>query len=347
MSIRNTSETALARTLTATRIAELLGQSFCGDERTVSSVAPLECATSTQLSYINNAKYLAALKATKAGICLVPAAFAEFVPKDTVSFVTPDPYRDYAIILARLYPDAMFPRSIVQTIGVSERATVDRSAVVGRGTIIDPGVVVGPRARIGEFCQIGANAVIGAGVTVGNDSSIGACVVVSHATIGNRVIIHPGAKIGQDGFGFVAGPKGHLKVGQLGNVIIGDDVEIGANSTIDRGSVRNTTVGAGTKIDNSVHLAHNVHIGRNCIIAAQTGIAGSTTVEDSVAIGGHAAIAPHLIIGAGSQIAAASGVMHDVPARERWAGIPARPARRFFRQYKVLELLAAGKLLTR
>ena len=329
--------------MTATEVAELLGQPFCGDERTISSVAPLETATATQLSYINNAKYLAVLRSTKAGICLVSAEFAEFVPKDTISFVTPDPYRDYAMILAHIYPDAMFPRSIVQTAGVSDRATVDRTAIVGRGAILDPGVVVGPRARIGEFCQIGANAVIGAAVTVGRDCSIGACVVITHATIGERVIIHPGAKIGQDGFGFVAGPEGHLKVAQLGNVIIGDDVEIGANSTIDRGSVRNTTVGAGTKIDNSVHLAHNVHIGRNCIIAAQTGIAGSTTVEDFVAIGGHAAIAPHLVIGAGSQIAAASGVMHNVPPRERWAGIPARPARRFFRQYKVLELLAAGK----
>lgn len=334
---------ASVRSMTATEIAELLGHSFCGEERTIWSVASLEAATSVHLSYINSAKYLEALKFTKAGICLVRAEFVEFVPGSTISFVTTDPYRDYAIILSRLYPEMMFPGSIVQTVGVSERATVDSTAVIGRGTILDPGVVVGPRASIGEFCQIGANAVIGAGVTVGRDCSIGACVVISHATIGDRVIIHPGAKIGQDGFGFVSGPKGHLKVGQLGNVIIGDDVEVGANSTIDRGSARNTVVGAGTKMDNSVHLAHNVQVGRNCIIAAQTGIAGSTTLEDSVAIGGHAAIAPHLVIGTGSQIAAASGVMHNVPPRERWAGIPARPARRFFRQYKVLELLAAGK----
>jgi UDP-3-O-[3-hydroxymyristoyl] glucosamine N-acyltransferase len=329
--------------MTASEIAELLGQSFYGNERTISSAAPLEVATDTQLSYINNAKYLAVLKSTKAGICLVPAGFAEFAPKDTVSFVTADPYRDYAIILARLYPEAMFPRPVVQTVGVSERATIERTAIIGRGAILDPGVVVGAQARIGEFCRIGANAVIGAGVTVGRDCSIGAGVVISHATIGDRVIVHPGAKIGQDGFGFAAGPKGHLKVPQLGSVIIGNDVEIGANATIDRGSVRNTTVEEGTKIDNLVHLAHNVHIGRHCIIAAQTGIAGSTTVEDFVAIGGHAAIAPHLVIGCGAQIAAASGVMHDIPPRERWAGIPARPAKRFFRQYKVLELMATGK----
>jgi UDP-3-O-[3-hydroxymyristoyl] glucosamine N-acyltransferase len=147
-------------------------------------------------------------------------------------------------------------------------------------------------------------------------------------------------RIGQDGFGFVMTPQGHTKVPQLGRVIIGDDVEIGANCTIDRGSSRDTMIGEGTKMDNMVHVAHNVVIGKHCVLVAQVGIAGSTVLEDFVAVGGQTAIAPHLRLGAGVQIAADAGVMTDVPARGKWGGSPARPMRHFFREYHTLRKLA-------
>lgn len=324
-------------------LAQLAGQPFSGPEHMIRSAAPLETAECDQLSYMDSPKYLAALRGTKAGACLVSPRFRSSVPDTTIPIVTPEPHRVYAKALQWLYPAAMCPRSTMGTTGVSQLAIVHPSAVISPSSTVDPGAVIGPGASIGELSHIGANAVIGRDVVIGKECSIGPGSVVAFATIGDRVILHPGTKIGQDGFGFAPGSPCHQKVPQIGGVTIGDDVEVGANTTIDRGSVRNTMIGTGTKIDNLVQIAHNVVIGRHCIIAAQTGIAGSTVLGDFAMVGGHAAIAPHLSIGAGAQIAAASGVMHNVPTGARFAGIPARPARRFFREYKLVESLAERK----
>jgi UDP-3-O-[3-hydroxymyristoyl] glucosamine N-acyltransferase len=163
------------------------------------------------------------------------------------------------------------------------------------------------------------------------------------ALIGDRVVIHPGARIGQDGFGYLPGKSGHLKVPQICRVIVQDDVEIGAGATIDRGASRDTMIGEGTRIDNLVQIAHNVSIGRHCLIAGQAGISGSVTLGDHVMLGGQVGIADHLTIGDGAKIAAAAGVMHDVPAGERWVGAPAKPVREFFREVATLKRLAAKK----
>jgi UDP-3-O-[3-hydroxymyristoyl] glucosamine N-acyltransferase len=208
------------------------------------------------------------------------------------------------------------------------------------GVSIDAGAVVGPRAEIGSGSVIGANAVIGAGVRIGRDCSIGPNTTLTNALIGDRVMIHPGCKIGQDGFGFVMGGNGHLRVPQVGRVIIQDDVEIGAGTTIDRGAIRDTVIGEGTKIDNLVQVGHNVSIGRHCVIVAQTGISGSSTLEDFVVLGARVGLNNNVTIGEGAQIAAISVVHGDVPPGARWGGTPAKPVKQWFREMKILERLA-------
>jgi UDP-3-O-[3-hydroxymyristoyl] glucosamine N-acyltransferase len=217
---------------------------------------------------------------------------------------------------------------------------VHSTARLESGVTVDPGAVIGPRAEIGAGTVIGPTAVIGPDVRIGRDARIGAGATITHALIGDRVVIHPGCRIGQDGFGYQMGGRGHGKVPQVGRVIIQDDVEIGAGTTIDRGAMRDTVIGEGTKIDNLVQIGHNVSVGRHCIIVAQSGLSGSVTLEDWVMLGGQVGIADHLTIGEGAQIGAASGVMHDVPAGARWIGTPAKPAREQFREFAAVTRLA-------
>ncbi len=205
--------------------------------------------------------------------------------------------------------------------------------------------MIGPRAEIGAGSIIGATAVIGADVLIGRDCVIGAGCSIMHALIGDRVVIHPGCRIGQDGFGY-AGAK-QKKIPQTGRVIIQNNVEIGAGTTIDRGSIRDTTIGEATKIDNLCQIGHNVVIGRHCVVVAQCGLSGSVTLEDFAMLGGAVGLAPHVTIGKGGRVAARSGLMHDVPPGETWGGYPAVPSRQWMRQQATLARLAtSGKKTT-
>jgi UDP-3-O-[3-hydroxymyristoyl] glucosamine N-acyltransferase len=306
----------------------------------ITGVAPLEQGLPGHLVFLDNAKYVPVLAATRATACLVSARYAAQAPKGTIALVSAEPYRAFGIVVQRMYPDALRPQPIFAGRGVAAGAIVHPEARLEQNVSVDPGAVIGPGAEIGENTTIGANSVIGSGVRIGRECAIGPGASILCALIGDRVIVHPGARIGQDGFGFAMGPRGHLKIPQIGRVIIQNDVEIGANSTIDRGASRDTIIGEGSKIDNLVQIGHNVTIGRHCVIVSQTGISGSTELGDFVAIGGQGGLTGHLRIGAGAQIAAQSGVMRDVPAGERWGGSPAQPMRSYLRAAAILEKLA-------
>lgn len=327
---------ALAGPFTLADIAAATQADVRGDSsKTVEGLQPLGEASERHLSFFENRKYLPQLQTTKAGACLVSAAFADRVPAGTVALVTKSPYRAFAQALALFYPEAMRSKSAA---GSTER--IAKSAVIEDGAEIEPGAVVGPEARIGRGTRVAANAVVGYRVTIGRDCYIGPNTSVVHALIGDRVILHAGVRIGQDGFGFAMSGQGHLKVPQIGRVIIQDDVEIGSNSTVDRGALKDTIIGEGTKIDNLVQIGHNVVMGRHCVIVGQVGISGSTELGDFVVMGGQSGAVGHIKIGSGAQIAGGSHPKDDVPPGAVLAGTPARPFKQWAREVAAVQRLA-------
>ena len=305
--------------------------------RFIEDVAPLDAAGPAHVSFLDNRRYVPVFVASRAGACVVQPDLAAKAPAGMALLLTDEPYRAYARIARAFYP-VMPPEA-----GVSRAAIVHPTARLAGSCRVEPGAVIGERAEIGERTLIGATAAIGPGVVIGDDCIIGAGATVSHSLIGSRVNIYPGARIGQDGFGFAMGPGGHLKVPQLGRVIIEDDVEVGANTTIDRGAGPDTVIGAGTKIDNLVQIGHNCRIGQRCLLMSQVGISGSTHVGAFVAAGGQAGITGHLQIGAGARIAAQSGVIRDVEPGGTVCGSPALPVKEFWRQCAALGRLARRK----
>ena len=307
----------------------------------VRGVASLDEAGPMHLAFIDNLKYADQLASTKAGACLVDARFEAKVPAHVAVLRAVQPFRAFVKIARHLHGDALRPQSWFGVTGIAPSAIIDPTAHLEDGVIVDPLAVIGPNVEIGTGTVIGAGAVIAANVRIGRDCNVGARCSIQSTLMGNNVLIHPGCSIGQDGYGFVFfGLEGHLKVPQTGRVLIQNDVEIGAGTTIDRGSLRDTVIGEGTKIDNQVQIGHNVAIGRHCLLAAQIGLAGSLTIGDNVALGAKVGINNHVHIGDGAQVAAMSGIMSDIPAKARWGGYPARPAKRWLREVVALERLA-------
>jgi UDP-3-O-[3-hydroxymyristoyl] glucosamine N-acyltransferase len=332
--------------LTAQEIAALTGAVARGDAATrrISGIAPLDRASPGDLAFMQSPKYAAQFAATRAGICLTTEKFAASASPHVAVLVTPAPYRAFVAVAQKLYPGALRPSSLFEASGIAPSALVHPSARLESGVTIDPAAVIGPRAEIGAGTVIAPGAVIGPDVRIGRDCVIGASATIVHALIGDRVIIHAGTRIGQDGFGYLPGAGGHGKVPQVCRVIIQDGVEIGANATIDRGAIRDTVIGEGTKIDNLVQIAHNVEIGRHCVLAAHTGISGSCTIGDYVMMGGRVGLADNITVGSGAMIGAAAGVMTDIPAGEKWVGVPAMPMKEFFKGVAaVRKLVRAGE----
>ncbi len=331
---------------TAAEIAGRIGATLrSGDDggRSLDDLRPLGEAGATHLTFVDNRRYLEQLASTGAAACIIAPAFAERLPAGVAALLMPAPYRGFALALQAFYPTSLKPKTAGYDAREAGAAPIHPTARIEPGAIIEPGAVVGREAWIGKGTTIAAGALVGYRVTVGRDCYIGPGVSLTHALVGDRVILHAGVRIGQDGFGFAMGGSGHLKVPQIGRVIIQDDVEIGANSCVDRGALKDTVIGEGTKIDNLVQIGHNVVIGRRCVIVAQTGIAGSAALDDFVVMGGQSGVAGHLKVGAGAQIAGASHVTENVPPRSRMVGTPAMPIREWTRERVTLRRLASER----
>jgi UDP-3-O-[3-hydroxymyristoyl] glucosamine N-acyltransferase len=299
----------------------------------LSGVAPLQIAAQNQVSFLDNRKYATALAETQAGAVIVHPDMAARVPPTAVPIVAAEPYAAWAKVAALFHPLPPARPGIHPSAIVAPDARIAETAELGPLVVVGNGVEIGPR------CRIGPGAVIGDGVVLGADCRIGMHVSLSHALVGDRVVLLPGVRIGQDGFGFAVSDGRFISVPQLGRVVIEDDVEVGANTTIDRGSLHDTFIGAGSRLDNLVQIGHNVRLGRGCVIVSQVGISGSTILEDHVMVGGQAGFVGHLRIGRGARIGAQTGVTADVPSGAEMVGSPARPAQEYFRYVAVLRRL--------
>ena len=303
----------------------------------IDDVASLDAAQAGQISFLDNVKYKEAFAKTKASAVIISEKMTEFAPENCTLLISDNPYKAYALIAQAFYPVQTPPANI------SDKAIIADTARIGEGTYIEAGVIIGENVTLGTNCWIESGAVIRGNVQIGANSRVGANASISHTIMGEGSRLYPGARIGQDGFGFAIDPAGHVKVPQLGRVIIGDHVEIGANSCIDRGAGPDTVIGDGAWIDNLVQIGHNTKIGKGCVIVAQAGISGSTTLEDYVVVAAKAGIAGHLNIGMGTRIAAKSGIMSDLPAGSEVMGYPAVPIKQFMRQVVALKKLTKRK----
>jgi UDP-3-O-[3-hydroxymyristoyl] glucosamine N-acyltransferase len=300
-------------------------------------VAPLAVAEAADVSFLDNRKYLPALQTTRAGAVIVSPELADRVPASAVPIVTPDVYAAWARVATLFHPPPPAVPGVHPSAVVGADTRIDPSAEIGPLAVIGDGAVIGRRTRIGPLAAIGAN------VTIGADCRVGSHASISHARLGDRVYVYPGARIGQEGFGFAVTDDGFLTVPQLGLVLLHDDVEIGANSAVDRGGMTDTVIGAGSRIDNLVQIGHGVQLGRCCVLVAQVGISGSTILEDFVQMGGQAGVSGHIRIGRGAKIAARGGIMQDVPGGAAMGGFPAQPARVWMREVAWLRRMARSR----
>jgi UDP-3-O-[3-hydroxymyristoyl] glucosamine N-acyltransferase len=328
---------AAPTTMTAAEVAAAVGGTLTGTrEAIVDAIAPLDRATARDLSFLATAKYAPLFERSLAGVVLVTPALAESAGACASRVVVASPHDALLSLIPRFY------RAPIREPGIHPTAIVDKTARIASGATIEAYAVIREGAEIGERAWIGSHSVVGAGAKLGSDARLFPHVTLyPGTTLGDRVTVHSGARIGSDGFGYVYTKGAHEKIPHVGRCLIGNDVEIGANTTIDRGSIDDNVVGDGTKIDNLVQVGHNVRIGRLCLLVAQAGVAGSSRIEDGAVLAGQVGIAGHLTVGAGAKLAAQAGVISDVPPGETWSGYPARPHREALKASAALFKLSA------
>lgn len=322
---------------TLNQISEILGLPLLNCDNPsllIEELSPLQGAEGNHLACYHNHKYKEQFQATRAGACIIAEDYIKHVPESLPVFVSKTPYRDFARLLSLFYEERK------RLDGISQTAIIPASAKIGPGCKIGHYVVIGENVEIGENTSIGDYTLIDSNCIIGKECSFDSHVSISNSLIGNHVSIKPGARIGQRGFGFDMDAKGHVPVPQLGRVIIGDYVDIGANTTIDRGSNADTEIHKGVRIDNQVQIAHNVVVGEYSVLVAQVGIAGSTRLGKFVIAAGQVGIAGHLSIGDNVRIGGKSGIMRDIEPGATVAGLPAFPIKEHFKQVAVLSKLA-------
>lgn len=325
---------------TVEHLAQICGATLANEKdksKIIQDVAALNVANENHISFFNNTRYSDQFTQSKAAACVIHPDDISKAPETMALILTPTPYRAYGLIAAAFYPSPEVAPKIHSS------AQIDPSAQIGKNCSIGPFCSIEANVKIGDFCVLESNITLKSGSEIGNNCTIQDNVVISHSILGNNIRILPGVKIGQSGFGFFMDRQGHIPIPQLGRVIIQDNVEIGANTTIDRGAAGDTVIGKNTQIDNLVQIAHNVHIGRGCIIVAQVGIAGSTRIGDHTVIAGQVGIAGHLSIGQHVKIGAQSGVMRSIDDHETVAGSPAVSAKQWHRQTIILKKLTTLK----
>lgn len=330
----------LSDPISVKKLAEIGDCSIHGNvasEKLISGVASLDLACRDDITFLSNPKYSSLLAASKAGACILSEKYIDKAPSGIILLVSGNPYASYAKITAAFYPDDII------TSAISPAAIIDKTAKIGRNCEISANVVISKDVAVGDGVYIAPGVYIGRGVRIGDNCRIGHGVTLTHCIVGGNSLIHPGVRVGQDGFGFATAEGVHIKVPQIGRVIIEDNVEIGANSCIDRGAGPDTVIGKGSKIDNLVQIGHNVQIGKGCVVVAQVGIAGSTKLGDYVVLGGQVGVAGHLNIGSMVNVAAQSGVAQNVAPKEIVGGSPAVPIKQWHRQTIALKKLVAKK----
>jgi UDP-3-O-[3-hydroxymyristoyl] glucosamine N-acyltransferase len=307
-------------------------------------LASLDGAGGRHLSFFSGARQGGeSFLRSGAGFCLVPAK-ADMPPSPPCMTLLPceSVNHAFAAIASLFYPAASLA-------AWPQEHAIDPGAILGEDLVLGPCVVIAPGAEIGDGTRIGAGSVIAPGVAIGRNCKIGCNVTISHAYIGDRVTILPGAQIGQPGFGVASSPQGHARIPQLGRVIIQDGVEIGSGTAIDRGALGDTVIGEGSKLDNLVQVGHNVHIGRHCVLVSQVGVAGSSVIEDFAVLGGQVGVADHVHIGSGARLAARTTLVsgQDIPGGQDYGGFPAKPVREWLREIHALSGLVRGKFRRR
>ena len=322
--------------LTAQAVADLVGGRLLGDGAVrISSIRPLDQAGPDALSFAVSGRYAAHLGTSRAGAVLVPEELSTGDSGARARIVVADPYGALVRVVRALFPDEP------PAAGIDPTARLGSGTELGADVSIGPFVVLGRNVRVGARSRLAQHVTLDDGVTVGEDTIIGpGAVCYRGSRIGSKVVLKAGAIIGGEGFGYLSDRSGHHRIPHIGGCILGDEVEVGSHSCIDRGSIDDTVVGRGTKLDNLVHVGHNVHIGDRCLIMAGVGIAGSTRVGNDVILAGHVGVTDHLVIGDRARIAAKSAIFGDVPPAASFSGHPARPHRQFLRAQAAMYRLA-------